>query len=160
VKVSGSIDPVYLWASGERALLRLAGQEAVDITLIGAGVGMRHSWDWLSLWAEAGYYIPSTSTRETFIEAAVLDLNQVVGITRWWEYYDYSLKGAVGGSLGADLTYPLSDAWKVGLSTSYRYLRVTEWITAHDGTSLPYWEISRQRDMSAWMVGVGIRYEF
>lgn len=157
---------LYLWGSYEKTLLRFGGQESVDITLGGLGAGAKKDFEHVSLWIEGGWFQPMhVITRgEAYQEGAYIEMNQIVAPFREsWLNYEYDLNGGIGGAVGLTLHYDLSTSWRVGLSTSYRYLRLGEWIVGHNGTVGPeiyHWQIYQERDFSAFQVGLSVTYSF
>jgi len=163
LKISG--ETLYVWGSYEQTMTRFGGQEAIDINLMGAGIGMRRKLDGFHLWAEAGYYVPSTKYRIPWHEAARYEMNSVVtGATRYWDVYEYDLRARPGGALGISYLYN-ADPWVISLNSTYRYLRLEEWILGHNsdwqgpGTG-PWWEICRDRGFSAWQIGLSLARRF
>jgi len=165
VKLRASGEMLYIWGSYEQTMTRFGGQEATDIDLLGAGIGMRRALDGINLWMEAGYFMPSITYRTSWPEAAAYEMNSVVtGATKHWEVYEYALKPAVGGAIGISYLYKMG-LWAVSLDSAYRYLRLGEWIIGHNSDwpgpgGNPRWEIYQDRDFSAWQIGIALKRRF
>jgi len=175
VEVRAGLKNVFVFGSYDQTVMRLYGQQAGDIDLWGFGFGLRYDLlEYLSVWGQLGYYLPG-STMADHPDQYHETLRYVFrGFKREWgppaEYfpaqnYRYALSEAIGGALGLDFRYPLTEALTINLSAGYRFLKVEEdfYMGGDPGNGRYYsnlLEHSGSRNFSAGMVGLGFTYRW
>ena len=81
----------------------------------------------------------------------------------WFPYTKMEIDGGFGGEVGINLDYPL--IWGINLTakTGYRYLKLDQhiWsVDTPDDKGIAGWAFDDQIDMSGFIMGVGLKYEF
>ena len=170
LKLKAGYDFGYLWGAYERALNRYSGQEAGDIGMWGIGGGLQYFiTENLRLFAEVGWYDPNSSMEGVVTsgpnhEALWLELNRRVALPdgkgRSFDYYEYDLRGNIGGSLGVDFCYEIINRLTLGLSVSYRFLKLPESIYGRYYIAPEWWEVFGDKDFSGVQLFAGLTYRW
>ncbi len=122
----------YLWGSYSKPDVQLMGQNLGKVDLYGAGLGLRHKWDRVSVFGEFGWFKSDESTTKTSIqnESILAALKHDHGrIPFHPTQTTYSLSNGYGGRLGASCD--VSDWLRV--SAAYRSLKLNEGYDACTG---------------------------
>ena len=153
---------IFAQLSYEETMLTLGGQEAVDISLLGVGVGFKKDLFEIGI----AYYLPNTSHRPAFREAMWLHFTHIYpdDIHSWYDddTYKYNLNGNIGAYVGLNLERQLTDSLHFNFFIGYRYLKLQEYyLRDHQNYANGSWvEFINYRDFSAGIAMVGIRWEF
>lgn len=162
VKVIYDWKDFYLFGSYERPTITAGGQQVCAVDLFGGGVGVKKIFGNFIGRLDLGYYYPDVNIHDdggtyvTFNEAMTIYLNKAVyPFTRTHDLHNYSMTPGVGGSLSIGYSYEFGNNWSIGLTTSYRYLRLK-------GTGKgfktniendPGWEVPLYKDFSGFQGG-------
>jgi hypothetical protein len=160
----------FIFGSHDSTFNRFAGQEAGDVEIYGAGVGVeRHIFDGMNVWLSGGWYYPESTmdgridwkANTANAEAMMRELDRVVGEHRMWDYYEYKLEGDVGFSGGLDFVHSLTDSLLLKVSAAYRWLTFDEALYGRDDPITDgWWEVFRERDFSGALFSLGLEYQF
>ena len=162
-----------MYLSKDKNQVRFAGQGGPDIHLWSVGLGMQHKiGKHLALSIDIGWYEPVFGKMDEkqpyasspFAEGLCRYLNEFLMPDFQymdWEYYTLGYKGGIGGKLGIDFEYPITENISFNMTAGYRYLKVQEHVTGQDydgglariGVANQYWTVRYDRDWSAFMVG-------
>lgn len=170
IKVRAGGANVYAWLSGEHARWSLADQPFGYLDIAGAGIGFRKKLDGLSLFVEAGWYLPLNSpNRKLYPVSGDLGdrvdiwLNQEYADTlgaRHFDYYTVKISGNYGGSAGAAYRYELSRRLSVNAEASYRLLSMPLWADGKMNDSDIAWCRYEDQSLSGVAINIGIHWEF
>lgn len=162
----------YAFASGEELLRRYGGQECVDITLLGIGIGaQRELVEDLLVSFDFGWFIPDSATRPPFdYDGAWYAFSNTLGISigdpryHFWEHYSHDIKSNLGASIGISFRRPISKRFNLSIGIRYRYLKLSEavygWDGEYDGDA-PHWEIFPNTNFSgAQLTVISFSYDF
>lgn len=113
---------------------RIAGQLAGKTNILGFGMGMKIPvGDYIRVWGQMGYYLPTTdlAINGKYDESKCLQWRKwgtehSYNVDGYSAAYNYKIQGNVGGALGIDLLYPISEHTTVGFSTGYQALKFHE----------------------------------
>jgi hypothetical protein len=161
----------YLWGSWERTELRLTGQRAGGIDLFGVGLGGKVTLlKPISLFVEAGYYIPNADLQkktQVYAEGVYYKwyrtLNEIglQGYASQFTQYKYELKSNFGGSVGLEVNQQIYKGLSVNLFGAYRFLNLKEnWDAYHSTIPGCYIQTKEKRSFSGGQFGAGLSYKF
>lgn len=161
------------WISYEESMLRYVGQECVDISLWGAGLGYEiEVVKNLSVAIKGGYYFPVKNYRNTYQEAIYRQMYAYTYPVEGWQpggdvsyienTCDYEINGNFGGSVEANWTIPITDWLNLDLLAGWRYLNLKDRISAnisglYEGA---FHEFIVNRDWSGGVIGVSVTFRF
>jgi len=180
VTVEHSRIPIYIYASQDSIpSLRYGGQGIGYIGITGYGVGFKHEvGKGLFLKIQGGWYDPQAEIEGALIkwvadgnnghaEALWIEQNQRLVPPAWsvrtFDYYRYELDPNFGFSISMSKLFHIYGNWSLGLDLGYRWLKFREAIYGSDGPydpNNPGWEIFTDRDFSAAIFGVELRFVF
>lgn len=160
----------FLWGSYDTTQMRLYGQRAGDVELLGVGGGVRLKlYDGLFLNGKIGYFHPSSTMAKDpmlFAETMGFVINgylDSIGYPEsskdWYAIYKYEIQGNIGGSIGLDFSYPIYKKFLFNLNADYRFLKFPE--TFKGIHSKASWvEFKGDRNFSGGVIGIGVTYRF
>jgi hypothetical protein len=161
----------FLWGSYDTTQMRLYGQRAGDIELLGVGGGVRLKlYDGLFLNGQIGYFHPSSTMAKDpmnfaetlgFVIGGYIDsIGYPPSSKTYYVLYDYDLRGNIGGTVGLDFSYPIYKGKLLfNLNTDYRFLKLPETFKGiHSEAS--WIEFKGDRNFSGAVIGVGLIYKF
>lgn len=169
---------LYVFGSYTMTERRIAGQRAGAFDILGIGLGLSvpiHKF--ISLWGQAGYYIPNSELEgstagnnwddwSNYRETHYLYWNKWGQEhnynTKPYTIYEYKVSGNVGGAVGLDLTYPIFKNTTVGLNVGYQLLRLREQFYARYAPSpqTSWIETRQQANLSGAVLGLELTYRF
>ncbi len=133
----------------------------------GFGVGLQvKPVKWLNVWIQGGRFFPQSEGTFFGDEGLYYQQLDALGLTyqqRAWRHYSVSWDSAYGGEAGIDIQKHLWKGLSVGISGSYRALKMSELIKGWDDDKLGSdsgWWIGTQRDFSGARIMMFIKYEW
>jgi len=183
VEFEASHEGYLAWMSYEESMLRFVGQECVDISMFGMGLGYRLPIvKNLSVAIKGGYYKPFHNYRATYQEAIYRQMHAYVENAEGQNWRDngidydiasaeYDIYGGFGGEIEVNWTVPLFDWLNLDLIAGWRYLNLKDRISAninglgpeHDDlseTGSPYHEFLQYRNWNGGVLGVSLTWRF
>lgn len=154
--------PFYVGLSLDHSTLLLGGQEAADLALAGAGIGVKIPQRFFELNLGTAFYYPFLTTGCNTIEALWIHINNLYpdGKVPYSpnDLYDYELHGNLGAYAKLDFKYKLSKGLWFDFSVGYRFLQLREMFHRTRGS----WYVNFQsyRDFSGGIVFIGITRRF
>ena len=172
--------PFFLYLSKDENQVRFAGQSGPDVVFWSIGLGMKHKLDkHLTLSVDIGLYEPmfrkmgepQTYPDSPFAEGLCRYLNKFLAPDNdypAWDYYTLKYKTGIGGKVGLEFEYPITERFTFEMTAGYRYLKVQENVQGrhyldHPGEidwSKNYWTVRYDRDFSAFMIGGAFTFKF
>lgn len=174
---------LYLWGALEdENSVDWGGQDGPLYTLSSVGAGLRvPMFKHLSAYVEGGYFFLKDQQNKPFRVASgsewesihIFMVDQLNGqhppghpaIGNNWDTYRTNLENAWGGQIGVVFSYPLIWGIEATANSGYRYLKAERHTEGRLDPSRGYpadyvWLFDTQQDLSAWVMGVGFKYEF
>lgn len=152
------------WISYEKPLITFGGQEAVDLSLLGAGVGYGVGLNRFLLFGKVGWYYPlpkfrEGSYREAFWMGLMRRIAPPLSSPKLSDFYsfDYTIKPNFGVSIGV-VTRILTTNWlEMNLYADYRYLKMRDMLYGY--FTLPeksngHWESMSDINLSGYNIGL------
>ena len=146
---------------------------AYGTTLTGIGFGFKRKiTPNIKMFAQVGYFIVKNDypRQRGMNEGLLYYLNNMYG--RWavgrqyipFDEYEVKQDNTFAGEIGLEMNYPISNNFKVGMTASYRAMKIYEniagyWDEWRDDPN-HYWAIDLKRDYSSFNVGVNLNYKF
>jgi opacity protein-like surface antigen len=162
----------YFWGSWEKSEMRLTGQRAGSLDLIGVGLGGKAEiTEFLNAFLEIGYYIPDSDLQKNTMKYA-----EGVGY-KWkktlseiglnnptfneFNLYKYELKPGIGGAVGLGLKQNIYKGLMLNITASYRFLNLKEdWDAYHSTIPNCCIQTKEKQDFSGGVLGIGLSYRF
>ena len=145
------------------------GQPGPEYTLGSVGVGLQFPLlKYLNLYGEFGRFFFEDQDKgwqrygSGSWEGIHYSMVQQTGnSSTYFDQYRNVFNDAWGGEVGVIALYPLAWGFNVGAHVGYRFLQVERNAKATwDNDSSQWWQFHDSVDMNAWVVGVGLQYEF
>jgi len=153
-------DKLRLAISYEQGLIYFAGQETIDLKLVGLLLLREWKFNNLSMAIGAGYYFPDISEATAFREGMCLEINHSYpeGVHVWTadDIYRYEIHGNIGGLIKVGALIWHTKHLSLGLDAGYRFLKLREVLTRdHSNYDPDSWiEFNRCQDLSGGFVAM------
>ena len=159
-------NPVFI--SIQRDDVRKYGK---DFNIDSIGIGFEHRWEYLNFWIKGTYYIPNYNKNgfgeEGLYYAQIQYWCPPLANPGMFDNYNLTYDNAFGGEIGIDAKVNLHDiySWNIdlGITCSYRYLRINEFICGwNDGgaAGVTGWILEQNRDFGGSFIGGFITINF
>lgn len=166
---------IFLFGSYDQTMMRLYGQRAGDISLLGIGAGLKIELvKGLALAGKIGYFHPTSTmakNAQDFGEVfhyRVMEYENLLPLTPeqkkysldWYTKYEYELKGNIGGGVELTFNKEIYKGLSFNIFAGYNFLKLPErfWMKSKDPRS--YIEFFGDRNFSSGTIGVGLTYRF
>jgi hypothetical protein len=158
----------FLFGSYDNSYLRIAGQEAGNLNIMGLGGGLSIDiFKHLTLGTEIGYFTPLSDLEKNQNHGGdVYELRwrewgkvYTFDTSRFTDSYDYKISGAFGGAVWVDLHTEIYKGLSLGVNFAYRFLDFEEYWKA-SSPSIGYIEFKEKRNMSGAVFGAVLEYRF
>lgn len=169
IEIRASHKSVYLWGSYDSTEMRLYGQRAGKVNIIGAGLGLKIPLtDQIKLWFQGGYYFPESKMEGEgkFEEAQWLQWRQwghnFSYNTDGYRIYEYDIKPNLGGAAGLEANFLVYKNISLSVDAGYHFLRFKEQFWARNPAcpDISYIETRQEKDFSGFTLGLNLTWRF
>jgi len=160
-------DKLRFGISQEQGLIYFAGQETINLKLIGFLLIKNWELDNFNFAIGAGYYFPKATETQAFREGMWLEINHIYPEGKHASFlcpdvYRYDIHGNAGGFIRAGYLQNINKWFSIGFDAGYRFLKLRETlIRDHTAYSPGSWvEFNRCQDLSGGFVALRLQVKW